>query len=149
MSNTIGHWDRGNKPVAGTPSVGYPFIIMEWNQPVDDSNNDEILSPLMNFSLEGYKGSKAVTFLINTEAASIANNMVVNIYGSTSNDSTISKWEVMDTVTISNANLTGTTYAHVYDIDAKGTAPYMKIGLTPSADPGAVDIRIGVISGAG
>ena len=73
----------------------------------------------------------------------------VNVYGSTSNSSTLASWEIMDTVTISNANFDATTYAHVYDVDAKGLAPYMKIGLDPSANLGAVDIRVAVITGGG
>lgn len=148
MSNTVAtSWNRGNQAVPGTPAVGYPFIVMEWNQPVDDDNHDEILSPVIDFPMTG----QAVTILVNTEAVdtSTSADVVVNVYGSTSNDSTISKWEILDTVTIGNANFDATTYAHRYDVDAKGLAPYMKIGLNPSADLGAVDIRVAVITGAG
>jgi len=148
MSNTVSNsWDRGNQAVPGTASPGYPFIIMEWNQPADDSNHTEILSPVIDFPMTG----QAVTILVNTEAVdtSTSADVVVNVYGSTSNDSTISKWEILDTVTITNANFDATTYAHRYDVDAKGLAPYMKIGLDPSADLGAVDIRVAVITGAG
>ena len=148
MSNTVNSsWDKGNKAIPGTPSVGYPFIVMEWNQPADDNNHDEILSPVIDFPMTG----QAVTILVNTEAVdtSTSADVVVNIYGATSNHSTISKWEIMDTVTIGNANFDATTYAHVYDVDAKGLAPYMKIGLNPSADIGAVDIRVAVVTNAG
>ena len=145
MSNTVAsNWDRGNAPIPGTESVGYPFIIMEWNQPADDDNHSEILSPVMDFPING----RQMTILVNTEAVDTSTSATVdlNIYGSTSNSSTIASWEILDTVTIANANFDGTTYAHVFDINAKGTAPYMKIGLDPSADLGAVDIRVGVIA---
>lgn len=146
MSNTVSNsWNRGNKPLPGVPSLGYPHLTMEWNQPDDDSNHEEILSPTMDFPMKG----QAVTILVNTEAIPVAGDIAVNIYGAASNHSTISQWEIMDTVTITNANLTNTTYAHVYDVDAKGIAPYMKIGLNPDADPGVVDIKVGVITGAG
>ena len=143
MSNTVNaSWNRGNQAVPGTPSPGYPFIIMEWNQPADVSNHTEILSPVIDFPMAG----QAVTILVNTEAVdtSTSADVVVNI-----NSATIASWEILDTVTIANANFDATTYAHVYDVDAKGWAPYMKIGLDPSADIGAVDIRVAVISGAG
>ena len=148
MSNTVNErWNRGNTPVPGTASKGYPYIDMEWNQPADDNNHDIILSPVIDFPLT----SQAATILVNTEAVdtSTSADVVVNIYGSATNDSTISKWEILDTVTITNANFDATTYAHVYDIDGKGLAPFMKIGLDPSADLGAVDIRVAVIPGAG
>lgn len=145
MANTVASkWDRGNAPVPGTESAGYPFIVMEWNQPSDDNNHDEILSPVIDFPINGHQ----MTILVNTEAVdtSTSANVTLNVYGSTSNSSTIASWETLDTATINNADFDGTTYAHVFDIDAKGTAPYMKIGLDPSADIGAVDIRVGVIA---
>jgi hypothetical protein len=148
MSNTVNtSWNRGNQAIPGTPSPGYPFINMEWNQPVDDNNHSEILSPVIDFPM----GGQAVTILVNTEAVDTITgaDVVVNIYGSTSNSATIASWEILDTVTIANANFDATTYAHVYDVDAKGWAPYMKIGLDPSADTGAVDIRVAIITGAG
>ena len=148
MSNTVNSkWNRGNAHVPGTASKGFPFVDMEWNQPSDDSNHTEILSPVIDFPLS----SQAATILVNTEAVdtSTSADVVVNIYGSATNDSTISKWEILDTVTITNANFDATTYAHVYDIDAKGLAPFMKIGLDPSADLGPVDIRVAIIPGAG
>ena len=148
MSNTVNErWNRGNTPVPGTASKGYPYVDMEWNQPADDNNHDIILSPVIDFPLTG----QAATILINTEAVDTSTSATVdvNIYGSATNDGTISKWEILDTVTIANANFDATTYAHLYDIDAKGLAPYMKIGLDPNADLGAVDIRVAVIPGAG
>ena len=148
MSNTVNEkWNRGNTPVPGTASKGYPYVDMEWNQPVDDDNHTEVLSPVIDFPLT----SQAATILVNAEAVDTgtAADVVVNIYGSATNDGTISKWEILDTVTITNANFDATTYAHLYDIDAKGLAPYMKIGLDPSADLGAVDIRVAVIPGVG
>ena len=146
MSNTVNaSWNRGNKAVPGTASPGYPFVIMEWNQPADDSNHTIILSPVIDFPMTG----QAITILVNTEAVdtSTSADVVVNVYGSTSNSSTLASWEILDTVTILNANFDATTYAHVYDVDAKGLAPYMKIGVDPSADLGAVDIRVAVITG--
>lgn len=148
MSNTVNSsWNKGNEAIPGTPSVGYPFIDMEWNQPADDNNHTEILSPVIDFPMTG----QAVTILVNTEAVdtSTSADVVVNVYGTAKNGTAIGKWEIMDTVTIANANFDGTTYAHVYDVDAKGLAPYMKIGLDPSADIGAVDIRVAVITNAG
>ena len=144
MSNTVNSkWNRGNAPVPGTASTGYPFITMEWNQPVDDNNHDEILSPVMDFPFPG----QAANILVNTEGATTAGDFVINVYGSTSNDATISKWEVLATNTAANANITGTTYSFLFDIDKEGLAPYMKIGLDPDSDPGAVDIRVAVITG--
>ena len=108
MSNTVSNsWDRGNQAVPGTASPGYPFIIMEWNQPADDNNHSIILSPIIDFPMTGH----AITILVNTEAVdtSTSADVVVNVYGSTSNDSTISKWEILDTVTITNANFDATT----------------------------------------
>lgn len=148
MSNTVNEkWNRGNTPVPGTASKGYPYVDMEWNQPVDDNNHTEVLSPVIDFPLT----SQAATILVNTEAVAVGGsaNLVVNIYGSATNDSTLTKWEILDTVTISNANATETTYAHLYDIDTKGLAPYMKIGIDPSADTGVIDIRVAVIPGVG
>ena len=139
MSNTVNEkWNRGNTPVPGTASKGYPYVDMEWNHPIDDSNHTEVLSPVIDFPLT----SQAATILVNTEAVAVGGsaNLVVNIYGSATNDSTLTKWEILDTVT---------TYAHLYDIDGKGLAPYMKIGIDPSADTGAIDIRVAVIPGAG
>tara|TARA_R110000824_G_scaffold151149_1_gene322071 strand:+ start:648 stop:1094 length:447 start_codon:yes stop_codon:yes gene_type:complete len=148
MSNTVnGKWNRGNNPTPGTASTGYPYVDMEWNQPSDDSNHSLILSPVIDFPLNG----QAATILVNTEAVdtSTSATVTVNVYGSATNDATISKWEILDTVSIANADFDATTYAHVFDIDAKGLAPYMKIGLDPSADLGAVDIRVAVVTGAG
>lgn len=146
MSNTVSSsWDKGNSPVAGsgTAAKGYPTIVMQWNQPSDDSNNDEIVSPLLDMPLTG-----TVTILVNTEAmdTGTAATMTLNVYGSTTNDSTISKWATLDTVVISNANFDATAYAHVYDIETKGLAPYMKIGLNPSADIGAKDVSIAIFN---
>ena len=79
MSNTVSNsWNRGNKPLPGVPSLGYPHLTMEWNQPDDDSNHEEILSPTMDFPMKG----QAVTILVNTEAIPVAGDIAVNIYGS-------------------------------------------------------------------
>ena len=77
-------------------------------------------------------------------------NVVVNIYGSATNDDTISKWEILDTFTIANADFDATTYAHIYNIQTKGTAPFMKIGLDPSATLGTdKTVRVAIITGIG
>ena len=145
MSNTIAvAWTKGNKAVPGTPAKGYNHILFQWNSPVDDSNHDEIVSPIIDFGMKG----DIVTFMINTEAVNTGTSadLVVNIYGATNNYSTLSKWEIMHTTTISNADFDGSVYKYVYDIDTRGLAPFMKIGIDPSADLGAKGITVGVIT---
>ena len=144
MSNTVNNeWVRGNEAVPGTPAKGYTYIDMEWNQPSDDSNHTEILSPVIQVPFRG----DILTFIINTEAVdtSTSADLTLNVYGAAVNHSTLSKWDILHTAAIGNASFDGITYKYMYDTDTRGLLPYMKIGIDPSADLGAVDIRVAII----
>ena len=80
-------WDRGNVTVPGTASKGYPFVDYDWNTG-SGTSHDLLLSPVIDFPLEGYRGGKSVSILVNTEAmdSGTSANVVVNIYGSATND---------------------------------------------------------------
>ena len=144
MSNTInGEWTRGNKATPGNPAKGYTYIDFQWNQPADDNNHDLIISPTIEVPFRG----DIITFLINTEAVdtSTSADITLNVYGAAVNHSTITKWEVLHTTLITNVNFDAMTYKYVYYTDTRGLAPFIKIGLDPSADLGAVDIRVAII----
>ena len=151
MADSVSNeWDRGNTAVVGTPSTGYPFCTLSWN--IDDvgSSSDELVTPNMNFQL-GQRGRSSFSIVINVDADGVDNSatLALKVYGSNTNDSTLSKWEVLDTVgTIANADVSSVAYTHVYNIDTKGLMPYMKISLKPNTDPDELICKVGIIPGA-
>ena len=143
MSNTVANtWTKGNKVTAVGTAVN-PFntrsIVMQWNQPVDDNNNDEIVSPIIDIPLNK---AKNLMICCNTQALNWGSaGLDVKVYGSSTNSSTLSHWKVLH----EPATLTATTIrikedVIVYDLEKQGIMPYMKIGVTPTADLGANDI---------
>ena len=134
MSNTISQiWIQ-----KGGIKNPYYCCTMEWNQPSDDSNHDEIISPAFNWSVD----SDFVIF-VNYKAVdtSTTANVDLHVYGSING---IDRVDMLTAITISNANFDGKIYKSLYDVSTNGIAPNMYISLDPSADLGAVDIDVAV-----
>tara|TARA_R100000742_G_C4216370_1_gene41351 strand:- start:191 stop:622 length:432 start_codon:yes stop_codon:yes gene_type:complete len=135
MSNRISNeWSRKST----SSGKVYHVCKMEWNQPADDNNDDEIISPPFNWTVD----SDFVTF-VNYKAVdtSTSHDVVMHIYGSIN---TVNKADMLTAVTIANANFDGKVYKHFYDVSSNGIAPLMFISLDPADDIGAVDIDIAI-----
>tara|TARA_R100001082_G_C4333638_1_gene146842 strand:+ start:348 stop:806 length:459 start_codon:yes stop_codon:yes gene_type:complete len=143
MSNTVANtWTKGNKVTAVGTAVN-PFntrsIVMQWNQPVDDSNNDEIVSPIIDIPLNK---AKNLMICCNTQALNWGSAAIdIVIYGSSTNSSTLSHWKKLyEPSSLTAATIRAMEDVVIYDLEAKGVMPYMKIGVTPASDIGARDI---------
>ena len=135
MSNRVSNEWSKNVTVNGKT---YYTCNMEWNQPTDDSNHDEIISPPFNRKVD----SDFVTF-VNYKAVDTgtSHDVVMHIYGSIIK---ANKVDMLTAVTIANANFDGKVYKHVYDTSTNGIAPTMFVSLDPADDIGAVDIDIAI-----
>lgn len=142
MSNTVNAtWIK--QPIAGGSSNEYVYqCTMEWNQPSDDSNHTEIISPKFIWKVD----SDFVVF-VNYKAVdtSTSADVVMHIYGSIDNTNKI---DMVTAQTITNANFDGKIYKYLYDVSTNGIAPVMYVSLDPSADLGAVDIDVAVFPNA-
>jgi hypothetical protein len=137
-------WNKGNEATPGTASTGFPNYDFKWNNDTDDSNHSEVVSPPIQAPMNN-KDSKMI--LLNTEKADLDNSATytVTLYGSTHNSSTMSHWEVLDQFVVQPGDIDTTTFVWDYKPHEDGYAPYMKIGIDPSADPGVVTIRAGIV----
>ena len=149
MSNTVANtWTRGNKVTAVGTAVN-PFntrsIVMQWNQPVDDNNNDEIVSPVIDIPLNK---AKNLMICCNTQAVNWGSAGIdVKVYGSSTNNETLSTWKVLhEPATLSSTTIRTQEDVIVYDLEKQGVMPYMKIGVTPTADLGANDVSFTIFT---
>ncbi len=135
MSNTIAdNWGK-----VGASSGGLVYTCtMKWNQPADDNNHDEICSPYFNWKVDS-----DFTIFVNYNVVDTSTSATVDlhIYGSMNG---YNKVDMVTATTISNADFDGKMYKYLYDTSTNGIAPLMYVALDPSADLGAVDIKVAV-----
>tara|TARA_Y100000593_G_scaffold84183_1_gene159270 strand:- start:106 stop:537 length:432 start_codon:yes stop_codon:yes gene_type:complete len=135
MSNTIhGEWFAAGNQL----KKRYYTCNMKWNQPVDDSNHSEIISPAFNWTIDS-----DFTVFVNYKAVdtSTSHDVVFHVYGSID---TTNKVDMMTAITVANANFDGKIYKYFYDVSTNGIAPYMYVALDPAGDIGATDIAVSV-----
>ena len=149
MSNTVANkWTNGNK-VTETGTAVNPFntrsIVMQWNQPVDDNNNDEILTPIIDIPLNK---TKNLIICCNTQALNWGSTAIdIVIYGSSTNSSTLSHWKKLyEPSSLTAATIRAMEDVVIYDLEAKGVMPYMKIGVTPTANLGQNDVSFTIFT---
>tara|TARA_R110002020_G_scaffold146524_1_gene321164 strand:+ start:95 stop:559 length:465 start_codon:yes stop_codon:yes gene_type:complete len=145
MADSVTKWKSGQNPVPGTESVGYPYCDFTWNDP-DTNSHAAVTSEAI-----AYPG-RYFSFALNTVGIAVGGsaNLAFTVLGSNDVSLTEAKWTSVATGTALSAGIDEKMSIAKVSAETTGSGvglgvfKFYKLKLDPSADPGAITMRVGL-----